>query len=115
MDRCGISMTKCFWCGEADGIAIPKFVKDFDNAPCNGMVVSYEPCQACEEKWIQGVAVLEVSPVPLAEHQPPIADGAYPSGNIWVVKAESIVNGEMGQRILATKEQLEEIGLYADK
>ena len=82
------SLMLCFWCGEAHGVAICGRLKGDAEAP-RQMVVDYEPCESCKQKFDTGVALIEVSEVPGASTQPPITarEGTdyYPTGRYIVV------------------------------
>jgi len=114
-DKCGIRMTKCFWCGEADGIMIPKRLSKWDDGYCPPVVISYEPCKKCEDVFKTGVLIMEAESSPFNENQPEIQKGVYPSGNHWVVKEGSLGEHKAGDKMFVDKKTAEEIGLYGDK
>ena len=100
----------CAWCGkEKNEIALMGYMskknerrtawggtssaveRDIE-APRNA-ILDYEPCDECKALWAQGVAIIEVTTTPRAEGQPPISNGAYPTGGVVVVKEEAL-NGD---------------------
>lgn len=96
------TMPVCFWCGETKNeIALLGRIREKDpitgksirgtdlEAPMK-MVLDYEPCDKCKEKWDKGFTVIEVSPNPLQKGMPPICsdmvDGElYPTGRYLVL------------------------------
>lgn len=95
----------CFWCGkEKNEIAIlgrvrkrdprtGKAVKGSDiEVPPTGMVLDYEPCDCCREKFEQGVQLIEIS-TSRPDGRPAITkDGVtplYPTGAHIVIKSEA--------------------------
>ena len=100
-------LIECFWCGEEFGIAIPKKLQD-DCGDTSPIVVDYEPCDKCREKWEDGDVIIEAQDTPLTEGQPPMQEGAYPTGHYWVVKKGLIPS----HFAFITKEMAEEMGLY---
>lgn len=96
---CGI----CFWCGESDGTVALLGAAYKDEAP-RQMVLTYEPCDACKERFAQGILLAEVT-----EHS---LDGRmaisrnpdlYPTGRLLVLKESAfkrIFTGEMCERTL---------------
>ena len=99
-------LTKCFWCGEASGIAIPKKMskKEEGYREC---VMNYDPCDKCKEKWDKGAVIIEASTEPIHE-RPAIQKGVYPTGRWWVVKRE-LLDDDIS---FVTKEIAKEMGLY---
>lgn len=101
----------CFWCGEQKNeIALMGHIGDYRKgedfeAPKN-MVLDYEPCDKCKAEWEQGVAIIEVSGSPLAPGQPAIAEGAWPTGKMVVVREEAL-NGDFpkGSKALMIDEE----------
>ena len=101
----------CFWCGEEKGeIVLMGHIGDYrkgeDFKAPKHMVIDYEPCDKCKAEWEQGVAILEVSHTPMQEGQPPIAEGAYPTGKMVVVREEAL-NGDFpkGSKALMIDEE----------
>ena len=99
-------LIKCFWCGEASGIAIPKEMskKEEGYREC---VMNYDPCDKCKEKWDKGAVIIEASTEPIHE-RPAIQKGVYPTGRWWVVKRE-LLDDDIS---FVTKEIAKEMGLY---
>lgn len=80
----------CAFCGkEKNEIALLGRLPGDAEAP-RSLIINYEPCDECKAQWAQGVAIIEVSQTPLHEGQPPIAEGAYPTGAVAVVKEEAL-------------------------
>ena len=77
-------------------------------APMN-TVVDYEPCDECKEKWEQGVAIIEVTTTPNSKNQPPIAEGAYPTGAYVVLKEEALNGFHKGDKALMVTEEFQEM------
>lgn len=81
----------CFFCGEdKNEIALMGHIGDGRKhedieAPMR-MVLDYNPCDCCREKFSQGVLVIEVTQRPLPDGRPPISQGAYPTGRHVVVR-----------------------------
>lgn len=83
----------CAFCGKETGeIALLGRLAGDKEAPKH-TILSYEPCKECKEQWAQGVAIIEVSNFPIVDGQPPIAEGAYPTGRVVVVKEEALNGG----------------------
>ena len=90
------SITTCFWCGEATGIALMgrinpskkrgKYAEDLE-APkyCFG---GYDPCPKCKENMALGTALMEMEQEPQFDNQPEIQKGLYPTGRFLVMKRE---------------------------
>lgn len=104
----------CAFCGkEKNEIALMGRIgdgrkgEDFE-APKH-LILDYEPCDECKAQWAQGVAIIEVSTYPLADGQPPIAKGAYPTGRVVVVK-EEVLNGgfKKGSKALMIQEEFQQ-------
>ena len=82
--------------------------EDFE-APRN-VILDYEPCDECKAQWEQGVAIIEVSRYPVTEGQPPIAQGAYPTGRVAVVKEEALNGGfKKGSKALMLAEEYQKM------
>lgn len=84
----------CFFCGETKNeIAllgkIGKRGEDLE-AP-KKVILDYEPCDACKEKFAQGVLLVEVTNSPNTEGQFPISKDAYPTGRYVVVRPEALI------------------------
>lgn len=56
------------------------------------MILDYNPCDECAQKWAQGVTVIEVNTFPVQDNQMPIQDGLYPTGRHVVMKPEGAVD-----------------------
>lgn len=101
----------CAFCGkEKNEIALMGRIgdgrrgEDFEAPP--RVILDYEPCDDCKAQWEQGVAIIEVSQHPLKEGQPPISEGAYPTGRVVVVREEAL-NGDFhkGSKALMIAEE----------
>ena len=88
----GVNPSKqvCFFCGEVKGLLLLGKLKGDAKAP-DKMLIDYEPCDDCKEKFKQGILWIEASPEPIAPNQAPIADGAYPTGR-WTVTTEATID-----------------------
>ena len=104
----------CAFCGkEKNEIALMGHIgdgkkgEDFE-AP-RSVILDYEPCDECKEQWAQGVAIIEVSTIPVCDGQPPISKGAYPTGRVVVVKEEAL-NGSFkkGDKALMLTEEFKQ-------
>ena len=103
-------LVKCFWCGEAVGIAIPK--KMSKKEEYKEYINDYEPCDKCQEQWKLGVAAIEVSEI--SNGLFPIQKNLYPTGRMWVLKKETIdkiLDKNTEKVILITPDFAENIGL----
>lgn len=107
------SIINCFWCGEAMGIALRGKMKGDVAAPreCFG---GYDPCDECQKKWDQGVIIVEVTTEPNGgPNQPPLQEGAYPTGSFAVITKEYAERlGIMTKNALITPEDAEKLGLF---
>ena len=92
----------CFFCGEEKNeIALMGRIggKEDLEAPMKA-VLDYTPCEKCQEKFAQGVLLIEVTSRPTYISKP-IAEGAYPTGRYVVVKPEALNgNYEAGSKAL---------------
>ena len=111
MKKClDINMAVCFWCREDYGVTIGEDLVDCDRTSTSPkhMFVDYQPCENCKKDWDKGDVLIEAQDEPVFKNQPEITEGAYPTGNHWVVK-----KGLIDQHILLiSKEDAEDIGLY---
>lgn len=103
----GVNLTipVCFWCGEEKNeIALLGHVRERDpetgravkgsdlEAPMR-MVLDYEPCECCKEKFNQGVPLIECTYTP-EDNRPLISkdykgNPVYPTGSYLVMKPEA--------------------------
>lgn len=94
----------CFFCGEDKNelVLLGKINKEDDQAP-KRMIVDFEPCDKCKEKFAKGVLLIEVTTYPEYIGKP-IAENAYPTGRYVVVKPEAL-NGDFkaGRKALVLK------------
>ena len=105
----------CAFCGqEKNEIALLGHIGDGRKgedleAPRNA-IIDYEPCDKCKEQWEQGVAIIAVSRTPVCDGQPPITEGAYPTGAVAVVREEAL-NGDYhkGSRVLMLQEEYQQV------
>lgn len=98
----------CAFCGKETGeIALLGKLPGDKEAPKHS-ILSYEPCDECKAQWAQGVAIIEVSRYPVTDGQPPITEGAYPTGRFAVVKEEAL-NGDFkkGSKALMIAEEFQ--------
>lgn len=84
----------CFFCGEETGVVamlgrIGDGRKHEDFEAPKRMVLDYEPCKKCREKFATGVLVMAVTDTP-PDNRPPIQDGYYPTGAYVVVKPSAL-------------------------
>ena len=109
-------MTACFWCGESNNIVIGERLIDCKSDKQLGqkMFDGYEPCQTCQEKFAQGTLLIESAKEPITPEQPAMnkEETAYPTGNHWVVKTESMPEGFQVPIVFIEKEDAEAMGLY---
>lgn len=103
----------CFWCGEEKNEIAFLGNKCKKEAPKHTML-DYEPCNKCQEKWNQGVALLEVQNDPITKDQPPLTPKTdhYPTGRFLVLDKKAINDhqGEKDPNIrLTTSETFEEL------
>lgn len=85
----------CFFCGmPKNEIALLGHIgdkrkgEDFE-AP-HYVVLDYEPCDCCKDKFSQGVLFIEVTETQPNDNRPPISKGVYPTGRHVVVKREAV-------------------------
>ena len=82
------TIPRCFFCGESKNeIALLGALKDDIEAPKN-LILDYEPCDKCAEKFKEGVLIIAVESYPVVPNQPPIQKNAYPSGPYALTKPE---------------------------
>jgi len=116
-----VNMTTCFYCGEANGIAIGKKLISCENKwDTKKIFGDYEPCAECQEKFDKGFLIMECQDEPVSKGQPEIQKGVYPTGNYWLMKneaAKEIFNEEVTKmgKVFIEKEMAEKIGLYNEK
>lgn len=90
-----VQMSQCFWCGEAKNeILIGKRAqKGYKDAPRMAMH-NYDPCDQCEQKMEQGIALIEVQETPVFQGQPVLQQrgtaSLYPTGNCLIIRPEAI-------------------------
>ena len=78
------SIEICFFCKKAKGIILFGKLKDDTEAP-REVLINYEPCDKCKEKFKKGVTVIEVTTKQQFKNQPPIShtpnnEELYPTG-----------------------------------
>lgn len=114
MSKClNVAMTQCFWCGEADAIIIGKNLVDCkDEWNPKYVFAGYEPCDSCKEKMSLGFTVMIASTKPVAENQPEIQKGVYPTGQ-WIVldKRAPLAQSTDGDRCFMDTETAKHTGL----
>lgn len=80
----------CFFCKEhKNEIVLMGELKDDIEAPKN-LLLDYEPCDKCKEKFKGGVLIIEATQYPNVENQSPIQKDAYPTGRYTLVKPEAL-------------------------
>ena len=102
------TMGICAWCGKPNGtIALLGELEGDVEAP-KYMTLDYEPCKECEEKWAEGVVLMEVVEEPLEDGHMAVAPGVYPTGRLIVVAPGEHV-GEAGDKFFIVPEDMERI------
>lgn len=104
------TIPRCAFCGKAKNeIALLGYLPGDEEAP-HGLILDYEPCDECKAQWEQGVAIIEVCTAPVVKGQPPIQEGAYPTGGVAVVKEEAFGgNYPKGSRLLMLSEEFQQL------
>ena len=101
----------CYWCGQDDGTIALLGRLPQDREASHKTVLSYEPCTACKDMWVQGITLIEVEEWPVGEGQPPINatrhnkvphDAIYPTGRWCVMTEEAFQRVFSGPEIEAT-------------
>lgn len=115
MNKClNIAMTKCFWCGEENGIAIgEKLVNCKDKWKTKNVFGGYEPCNKCKENFDKGFTIIEAQKTPLVDGQPEIQKGIYPTGYFTVVKMDAAI-GAFGKEIANNKKAFMSTKMYEE-
>ena len=89
------SMEICFFCKEAKGIVLFGKLKNDIEAP-REVLINYEPCEKCKEKFKEGVIVVAETTAQQCKNQPPITthnnEELYPTGAYAVVKPTAFDN-----------------------
>ena len=89
------SMEICFFCNEAKGIVLFGKLRNDVEAP-REVLINYEPCDKCKEKFKDGVTVVEVTTEQQHKNQPSITthndEELYPTGAYVVVKPKVFNN-----------------------
>lgn len=80
----------CFFCDKTKGIYFLGKLKGDAKAP-KRMLLDYEPCDECAEKFKDRILWIEVSATPIIDNQAPIAPGAYPTGR-WCATNEIVLD-----------------------
>lgn len=80
----------CFWCNEKTGLRIKmdkegQVAKLFGLEEDSGIVVNYETCSDCTEKWMQGYAIISSTAEMNENHFDLTLDGRYPTGMVAIV------------------------------
>ena len=111
------TIPRCFFCGESKNeIALLGALKNDAEAPKN-IIMDYEPCDKCKEKFKEGVLIIEASQLPNVENQPPIQKDAYPTGRYALLKPEVLVEpfNVPGTKCLMTVTDYEELIIGSKK
>ena len=89
------SMEICFFCNEAKGIVLFGKLRNDIEAP-REVLINYEPCDKCKEKFKDGVIVVAVTTEQQHKNQPSITthndEELYPTGAYVVVKPKVFNN-----------------------
>lgn len=104
------SMEICFFCNEAKGIVLFGKLKKDVEAP-REVLINYEPCNKCKEKFKEGVIVVEVTTEQQLKNQPPISHTPnnaelYPTGAYAVIKPTAFNNKYKAGSIVTTDKKL---------
>ena len=86
------TIPSCFWCGQLKNevVLMGKLGRgEQDLEAPFGMLLDYEPCDACWGKRDLGVTLIEVTEEANFENQPEIQEGLYPTGKWCVIKDEA--------------------------
>ena len=107
------SMEICFFCNEAKGIVLFGKLKNDIEAP-REVLINYEPCDKCKEKFKEGVTVVEVTTEQQHKNQPSITthndEELYPTGAYVVVKPKVFDNKyKTGEIITMDKNLFQEL------
>lgn len=89
----GVNATvpQCFWCGQ-DKNEVALLGAGYKGEAPRTMVIDYDPCAACEDRWAQGVVVIEATHEPNGQGQQPAVGSIYPTptGRYFVVTEEAV-------------------------
>lgn len=89
------SMEICFFCKEAKGVVLFGKLKKDVEAP-REVLINYEPCDKCKEKFKEGIIVVAVTTEQQYKNQPSITtrnnEELYPTGAYVVVKPKVFNN-----------------------
>ena len=103
------SMEICFFCKEAKGIVLFGKLKKDVEAP-REVLINYEPCDKCKEKFKEGVTVVEVTTEQQFKNQLPITthndEELYPTGAYVVVKPKVFDNKYKTGEIITMEEKI---------
>lgn len=112
------TISSCFYCGKDTGeIALLGRLKGDAEAPMRS-ILSYEPCDACKEKFKAGVLCIGVVRAQPNDGRPPISGNGgtplYPTGSYCVMRAEAVqrvfgINVKAGGHILTDQAVLEKL------
>lgn len=112
------TMPVCFYCHEETGdIALLGKVKRGDDpdweAPMH-VILSYEPCEKCREKFKQGVLLIGVTD--RYKYDRPDLNGYYPTGSYAVASADAVnrlfnfeKQSSNGDRVMVENDLLEQL------
>lgn len=98
----------CFFCkkpkeNELILTSVPEGYDDYE------LLVDYEECDECHEKFDRNIVLLEVDKLPTDEGQPPIKDELFPTGRFTIVLAKNSSVLHEGQRFLLPIEDYEDV------
>ena len=103
------SMEICFFCNEAKGIVLFGKLKKDVEAP-REVLIDYEPCDKCKEKFKEGVIVVAVTTEQQYKNQPSITtrnnEELYPTGAYVVVKPKVFDNKYKAGEIITMDKNL---------
>lgn len=98
------SVGVCFWCGKDDGTVILAGASYKGRAP-HRMIVSYEPCDGCKQRFAQGITLVEVTEHPSDQRQAISRNpDLYPTGRYMVLKESAFKRIFTGPIVEATLE-----------
>lgn len=86
-----------------------KEVVDNDVKAPTHMVVDYNPCNDCMEKFKEGDLVVEVSAFPLEDGRPPIQGSYYPTGRHILVRKGILNLPENSNKCLMSEKEFEQM------
>lgn len=83
------SLVCCFFCGEEKEIALFGKIDKLDSVAPSRVVLGYDPCDKCKEKFKEGILVIECIEE-VFDNRPLIQQGLYPTGRWCVLREEAV-------------------------